>query len=120
MCVLFLNLFLNALILLLPGLSPVVVSRDYFWYSGRASHCYGFSCCRTWALESRDPTVLHTSLADPPHVGSSWTRNQMHVPCIGRQTFNHCTSRGILVHFFFKTCYCTLNKTTVQRKYNFF
>ena len=29
----------------------------------------------------------------PPHVGSSQTRARTHVPCIGRQLLNHCTTR---------------------------
>ena len=37
------------------------------------------------------------------HVGSSWTRDQTHVPCIGRQVLNHCATREvpILPNFFF-------------------
>ena len=31
-----------------------------------------------------------TGLAAPRHVGSSQTRAQTRVPCIGRQTLNHC------------------------------
>ena len=30
-----------------------------------------------------------TGLVVPWHVESSWTRDQAHVPCIGRQTLNH-------------------------------
>ena len=32
-------------------------------------------------------------LAAPQHVGSSRTRAQTYVPCIGRQILNHCTTR---------------------------
>ena len=28
-------------------------------------------------------------------MGSSWTRNQTHVPCIGRQILNHWTIREV-------------------------
>ncbi|XP_059999428.1 COMM domain-containing protein 10 isoform X2 [Lagenorhynchus albirostris] len=34
-----------------------------------------------------------TGLADPWHVGSSRTRARTRVPCIGRQTLNHCATR---------------------------
>ena len=30
------------------------------------------------------------------HVGSSWTRDRTRVPCIGRWTLNHCTTREAL------------------------
>ena len=33
------------------------------------------------------------------HVGSSWTRARTHFPCIGRQTFNHCTTREAPLSF---------------------
>ena len=32
-------------------------------------------------------------LVAPRYVGSSWTRAQTRVPCIGRQILNHCASR---------------------------
>ena len=34
-----------------------------------------------------------TGLAAPRHMGSSRTRDQTRVPCIGRQILNHCTTR---------------------------
>ena len=30
-------------------------------------------------------------------VVSSWTMNQTHIPCIGRQTLNHWTTREVLL-----------------------
>ena len=51
-----------------------------------ASHCGGFSCCGAWALGVR------ASVA-PLHVGSSQTRAQTCVPCIGRRILNHCATR---------------------------
>ena len=35
-----------------------------------------------------------------PHVGSSQTRAQICVPCIGRWILNHCTTREVPVCFF--------------------
>ena len=34
-----------------------------------------------------------TGLVAPQHVGSSQTRAQTRVPCIGRQILNHCATR---------------------------
>ena len=34
-----------------------------------------------------------TGLVVPRHVGSSWARARTRVPCIGRQTLNHCATR---------------------------
>ena len=36
----------------------------------------------------------------PQHVGSSQTRAQTRVPCTGRQTLNHCTTREAPNNFF--------------------
>ena len=33
--------------------------------------------------------------AAPRHVGSSQTRARTHLPCIGRQTLNHCATREV-------------------------
>ena len=38
--------------------------------------------------------------AAPRHVGSSQTRARTRVPCIGRQTLNHCATREAPVHSF--------------------
>ena len=37
----------------------------------------------------------------PWHVGSSQTRARTRVPCIGRQTLNHCSTREAHIFFFF-------------------
>ena len=39
--------------------------------------------------------LLCVGLVPPWHVGSSWTRAQTCVPCIGRQILIHCTSREV-------------------------
>ena len=41
-----------------------------------------------------------TGLVAPWHVGSSQTRARTHVPCIGRQILNHCTTREAPIKFF--------------------
>ena len=94
----------------------------------RASHCGGFPCCRaralgTWAsvvlarwlsscgsraLECRLSTcgmrtqqLWCTGLVALRHVGSSRTRAQTRVPCIGRQILKHRTTREVPVYFCF-------------------
>ena len=63
----------------------------------------GFSSCGTraqqlWLVGSRaQPQQLWcTGLVAPRHVGSSRTRAQTRVPCIGRRILNHCTTREAL------------------------
>ena len=52
-----------------------------FHHSVWASHCGNSSCCGAQALGA------------PWHMVSSWTKDWTHVPCIGRQTINHRTTR---------------------------
>ena len=59
----------------------------YSW-GVRASHFSGFSSCST-------------GLAVLQHVESSWTRNQTHVPCIGRWILISCTTREVPLSFLF-------------------
>ena len=97
------------------------------------SHCGGFSCCRTWALghtgfsncsflalEHRLSTcgmylvLVAWSLVAPWYVGSSWTRDQTCVSCIGRWILYHWAIKEALkimslfffssTHFFFPCC----------------
>ena len=63
----------------------------------------GFSSCGTraqqlWLAGSRAQAqqLWRTGLVAPWHVGSSRTRAQTRVPCIGRQILNHCTTREVL------------------------
>ena len=39
-------------------------------------------------------------LVAPRHVGSSQTRARTRVPCIGRQSPNHCATKEALPHLF--------------------
>ena len=64
---------------LLPGMLSLAVER--------ALGCAGFSSCNMQAQE-----LWCMGLAAPQHGGSRWTRDQTHVPCIGRWTVNHWTS----------------------------
>ena len=64
-------------------LSLVAVSGGY-----SSLRCAGFSL--RWFLSLRS-----TGLVAPRHVGSSRTRAQTHVPCIGRRILNHCATREV-------------------------
>ena len=62
----------------------------------RASHCRGLSCCGAQAPDAQAQQLWLTGLVAPRHVGSSQTRARTRVPCISRQTLNHCTTREAL------------------------
>ena len=51
----------------------------------------------------RLPQLWCMGLVAPHQVGSSWTRDQAHAPCIGRQILNHQTTREVL-SFIFDLC----------------
>ena len=59
----------------------------------RASHYRGLSCCRAEAPDAQAQQPWPTGPVAPRHVGSSQTRARTRVPCIGRQTPNHCATR---------------------------
>ena len=59
----------------------------------RASHYRGLSCCGAQAPDAQAQQLWLTGPAAPRHVGSSQTRARTRVPCIGRQTPNHCATR---------------------------
>ena len=63
----------------------------------RASHHRGLPCCR--APDAQAQQLWPTGPAAPRHAGSSQTRARTHVPCIGRQTPNHCATREALFYF---------------------
>ena len=51
-------------------------------------------------LQSTDSVVVVHRLSSLRHVGSSRTRAQTCVPCIGRQILNHCTTKEVpSLHF---------------------
>ena len=69
----------------------------------QASHYRGLSCCGAQAPDAQAQQLWLTGPATPRHVGSSQTRAQTHVPCIGRQILNHCATREVpvLLYIFF-------------------
>ena len=76
----------------------------------------GLSSCsmraqQLWLVGSRVQAqqLWLMGLAAPRHVGSSWTRAQTCVSCIGRRITNHCATREALLfflifNFFFFCC----------------
>ena len=58
-----------------------------------ASHYRGLSCCGAQAPDAQAQQLWLTGPVAPWHVGSSQTRARTRVPCIGRQTLNHCATR---------------------------
>ena len=61
-------------------------------YGAWASRCGGFSCCEMQALWHSGFSSCGTQ-AYLEHVRASQTRDQIRVPCIGRQILNHWTLR---------------------------
>ena len=78
-------------------LSPVAASGGH-----SSSRCAGLSPSRPLLLLSTGSRRAGSAIAQqlwltgpvaPRHVGSSQTRARTRVPCIGRQTLNHCATR---------------------------
>ena len=80
------------------GLSLVAASGGH-----SSSRCAGLSLSRPLLLRSTGcrragSVIVAHGPSYPRHVGSSQTRARTRVPCIGRQTLNHCATREAL-HF---------------------
>ena len=67
--------------------------------------------------------VWLTGLVAPRHVGSSQTRARTRVPCIGRQTLNHCATREaptyILFQILFHSIECLLSLSSMHIRFLF-
>ena len=103
------------------GLSLVVSSRGYSlvqctglslrWLlllQSTGSKHMGFSSCGTraqqlWLMGSRVQAqqLWYMALVALRHVGSSWTRDRTHVPCIGRRILNHCPPGKSLKYIYY-------------------
>ena len=59
----------------------------------QASHCGGLSCGGGSRVLAQQ--IWHSGFSCPRHVGSSWTRDQTCVPCIGRQILIHWTTKEV-------------------------
>ena len=69
----------------------------------RASHYRGLSRCGAQAPDAQAQQPWPTGPAAPRHAGSSQTGARTRVPCIGRQTLNHCATREAPKQFFKRT-----------------
>ena len=58
------------------------------------------SFARAQALGEWASVVLVMGLVAPQHVESSWTRDQTHVSCIGRQILIYYTTREVRYYLF--------------------
>ena len=69
-----------------------------FIFGGNESLFYvqTFSICDAWAPGQ---FLWYMGLIALRLKGSSWTRNQTHVPCIGRHILNHWTTREVALGF---------------------
>ena len=76
-----------------------LLSRYGAWAShhGGSSGCRpqalgyeSFHSCSTWAQQ-----LWQAGSVALQHVGSSWTRDQTHVPCIDRWILNHWTTKNV-------------------------
>ena len=87
--ILFIYFWLHWVFIAARGLSLVVANRGYssLW-------CVGFSW--RWLLLLWSKGSRRAGLVAPRHVGSSWTRARIRVPCIGRWILNHCTTGEVL------------------------
>ena len=68
----------------------------------RASHYRSLSCCGAQAPDAQAQSLWLMGVVTPWHVGSSQTRARTRVPCIGRQTLNHCATREAPQQFFIR------------------
>ena len=71
-------------------------------HGARAPHHRGLSRCGAQAPDAQAQQLWLTGPVALRHVGSSQTRAQTHVPCIGRQTLNHCATREALSWLFWE------------------
>ena len=100
-------------------------------HGARPSHYRGLSCCGAQAPDVQAQQLWLTGLVTPRHVGSSQTRAQTRVPCIGRQIPNHCATREAylvfclnkLLKFLICLCLCFNSSLTLnsidQKIHNF-
>ena len=62
------------------------------------SRCAGFSSC---GMQAQLWLLWPSGLVAPQHVGSSRTRGQTRVPCIGRWILNHYATREVPLFYFY-------------------
>ena len=89
----FIYIWLFWVLVTVCGLSLLRRVGTTLHYGAGASHCGGFSCfTRSRCMDS---VVGVHGLGAPWRVESSQTRDQAHVPCIGKQILIYCTTREV-------------------------
>ena len=102
----YMNYFIYLFIYGCVGFSFLCEGFLQLWQAGatlhrgaRASHHRGLSCCGAQAPDTQAQQLWLTGPVARRHVGSSQTRARTRVPCIGRQTLNHCATREAVNYF---------------------
>ena len=95
-------------------LSLAVASGATLHRGARASHYRGLSCCGAQAPDAQAQQLWLTGQVAPRHVGSSQTRARTRVPCTGRQTLNHCTTREAPIKGFIILQNALLSSTAIS------
>ena len=96
---LFIYIWLHWVFVAVCGLSLVVASGATLGCRVWASHCGGFSCCRTRSLECTGSVVVAHGLSCSTACGILPDQARTCVPCIGRRILNHCATREALLFF---------------------
>ena len=78
-----------------PRLSLIAVSQGY-----SSLQCVG--CSLQWFLLLQSTSSGHLGFIScvPRYVETSWTRDQIQAPCVGRQILYHWATREALLYFF--------------------
>ena len=111
---LFIYLWLCWVFVSVRGLSLAVASGATLHRGARASHYRGLSCCGAQAPDAQAQQLWLTGQVAPRHVGSSQTRARTRVPCTGRQTLNHCTTREAPIKGFIILQNALLSSTAIS------
>ena len=101
---LFMYLWLHRVFVAVRGILSLRPAEATLCCCAQASHCGAFSCCKAWVLGCSGfsscsmwaQKLWCMGLFSLWHVGSSQTRDQTRVPCIGRRILIHCTTREVL------------------------
>ena len=76
--------------------APSPVAEQSLGACAPAAVAHGLSSCNSQALAHSLRSRGAWALVYSQHMESSWTKGQTHVPCTGRQTPIHCTTKEVL------------------------